>query len=92
MKRIQLFFGMLSLLAVVSCKQKEEVPVAVPVPVETTADELPLPPPPPKEDTVSSGGTSVSVGKEGVDVTTKTTTKKTAVSINKDGAAVEIKK
>ena len=92
MKRIKLLLGALSIMAMVSCKQKEEVPVVIPVTVEAPEnDPAPLPPPPPKE-VPDKDGTSISIGKNGVDINTQNSTKTTEVSVNKDGAAVEIKK
>jgi hypothetical protein len=84
MKKISMFLGMLSVLAIVSCKKKEEVtqPTETTIEVNTVA--------PAAEE--NPNGTSVSVGKDGIDVSTKSGSKETNVTVGGGDASVEIKK
>ncbi len=100
MKKLILMAAMVSSLAVVSCKKDAPAP---PTPAEAPADAPPLPeattdaaPPPPtvpeSPTAKTETGTSVTVGKEGVDVQSKTVTKDTKVAVDKKGVSVEVKK
>ncbi|EIA07185.1 hypothetical protein [Flavobacterium frigoris] len=84
MKKISMFIGMLSILAIVSCKKKEEAPQ----PSETTI-EVNTPAPEVEE---NADGTSVSVGTEGVDVSTKNGANETNINVGGGDAKVEVKK
>lgn len=75
---------MLSILAIVSCKKKEEAPL----PTETTI-EVNTPAPEVQE---NADGTSISVGKDGVDVSTKNGSNETTVNVGGGDAKVEVKK
>ena len=85
MKKITLLVGMLSIMAFISCKKNEETPR----PTETTV-EVTTPAEQPEETTPD--GTSVSVGTDGVDVSTKDGTSETNVKVGGGDAKVEIKK
>jgi len=84
MKKISMFLGMLSILAIVSCKKKEEAPQ----PTETTI-EVTTPTPIVEK---NADGTSISVGNDGVDVSTKNGSKETNVTIGGGDTSVEVKK
>lgn len=84
MKKISMFIGMLSILAIVSCKKKEEAPQ----PTETTI-EVNTPAPAVEE---NADGTSVSVGNDGIDVSTKNGSNETNVNVGGGDASVEVKK
>ena len=85
MKKITLLVGMLSIMAFISCKKKEETPQ----PTETTV-EVTTPAAQPEE--TNPDGTSVSVGTDGVDVSTKDGASETNVKVGGGDAKVEIKK
>ena len=90
MKKITLFLGILSIITIVSCKKKEEMPV--PPPPAPTESSVPTPeaPKPVVED--NKDGTSIKVGKDGVDISTKDGANKTSVNVSNGDAKVEIKK
>ncbi|RZK05680.1 MAG: hypothetical protein EOO46_15710 [Flavobacterium sp.] len=90
MKKIIFLLGMMSMLAVVSCKK--DAPIPPPPPPDPVV--APAPPPVPSEPKAEDekDGTTVSVGKEGVDVSTKDGDKKTKVNVSGGDAKVEIKK
>jgi len=95
MKKTLLVLGMLSIMAVVSCKK--DAPIPPPPPPEPVAAPAPVPPPPPPvpqepKAVDEKDGTTVSVGKEGVDVSTKDGSTKTKVNVSGGDAKVEIKK
>lgn len=79
-----MFLGMLSILAIVSCKNKEETPQ----PTETTI-ELNTPTPVVEE---KVDGASISVENDGVDVRTKNGSNETNVTVGGGDASVEVKK
>lgn len=83
MKKISMFLGMLSVLAIVSCKKKEEAQQ----PSETTI-EVNTPAAAVEED---ADGTSISVGNDGVDVSTKNGSNETNVNLGGGDASVEVK-
>lgn len=84
MKKISMFIGILSILAIVSCKKKEETPQ----PSETTI-EVNTPAPAAEE---NADGTSVSVGNDGIDVSTKNGSNETNVNVGGGDTSVEVKK
>ncbi|WP_181248462.1 hypothetical protein [Flavobacterium magnum] len=92
MKKVILMAAMISSFAIVSCKKDAPAPPPAP---EAPAEAPAPPPPPPTPEAApekTEDGTSVTVGKNGVDVQTKTETKSTTVEVNKKGAAIEVKK
>ncbi|MDI1255819.1 MAG: hypothetical protein PSV16_06940 [Flavobacterium sp.] len=92
MKKITLMLGAFAMMAMVSCKKDVPPP---PPPPEVPA-ELPAPPPPPAPEVPPAvdekDGTSVEVGKDGINVTTKNGTKSTEVKVDSKGTKVETKK
>lgn len=91
MKKSVIALGAVALLAFASCKEDKKIPDPAP---ETPPVENPAPTPSPKTDTEKhdEDGTSVSVGKDGVQVNTKDGESKTDVNVSKNDASVEIKK
>lgn len=79
-KKITLLVGMLSIMAFISCKKKEETPQ----PTETTI-EVNAP-------AAQADGTSISVDTDGVDISTKDGATETSVKVGDGDAKVEIKK
>ncbi|WP_298154794.1 hypothetical protein [Flavobacterium sp.] len=94
MKKVILMAGLIVSMAVVSCKKDPPPAPAPPPPPEAPADIPPPPPPPPapEKSTDDANGTTVSVGKDGVQVDTKNNTKTTKVEVKNSGTAVEVKK
>ena len=92
MKKVMLVLGMMSIMTVVSCKK--DAPIPPPPPPEPVATPAPVPPPVPEEPKTEDekDGTSVSIGKEGVDVSTKDGNKKTTVKVSGEDSKIEIKK
>lgn len=88
MKKIVLALNMLALVALVSCK-KDTPPPPPPAP-EPQVIVVPPPPPPTKEE--ESDGTSISVGSDGVEVSTKDGDKKTVIDVKDGKGTIEIKK
>lgn len=86
MKKITLFLGILSVIAIVSCKEKEDKPF--PPQVENSSETTSTP--------AVSGevkdSTSIKVGTDGVNVTTKDGATKTSVDVSGGEAKIEIKK
>lgn len=92
MKKIVLTFSMFAIMALVSCK-KEETVVPPPAPEATTnVVVLPPPPPPAPEKEVEKDGTTISVGSDGVEVSTKNGDKKTVIDVKDGKGKIEIKK
>jgi len=90
MKKIVFALGLMSIMTVVSCKK--DAPIPPPPPPEPVA--APAPPPVPAEPKAEDekDGTSVSVGKDGLDVSTKDGDKKTTVKVSGEDSKIEIKK
>jgi hypothetical protein len=84
MKKISMLIGLLSVLAIVSCKEKEEAPEAATNQTIEVTKEAPA-----VEE--NSDGTKISVGTDGVDVSTKNGTNSTSVNVSGGKAKVEIK-
>jgi multidrug efflux pump subunit AcrA (membrane-fusion protein) len=84
MKKVVLALNMLALVALVSCK-KEITPPPPPEP------QVIVTPPPPEKD-AESDGTTISVGKDGVELSTKDGDKKTEINVKDGKGSVEIKK
>lgn len=87
MKKMSLLLGMLSIMAIVSCKKKEETPPPPPPTTETTIEVNA-----PAVEEKNPDGTSISVGKDGVDVSTKNGSTETNVKVGDGAAKVEVKK
>ncbi|MFV5695375.1 hypothetical protein ACM55G_08050 [Flavobacterium sp. LB3P122] len=87
MKKATLFLGILSILAIVSCKKKEHKPF--PPQVETSNATTPSTPAVSRE---VKDSTSIKVGTDGVNVTTKDGATKTSVNVSGGEAKIEIKK
>ena len=87
MKKIVLALNMLALVTLVSCK--DETPPPPPPAPEPQVIVAPPPPPPTKEE---SDGTSISVGSDGVEVSTKDGDKKTVIDVKDGKGKIEIKK
>ncbi|HEX9150609.1 MAG TPA: hypothetical protein VF842_00910 [Flavobacterium sp.] len=87
MKKITLFIGILSILAIVSCKKKEDKPF--PPQVETSNAKTTSTPAVSGE---VKDSTSIKVGTDGVNVTTKDGATKTSVNVSGGEAKIEIKK
>ena len=86
MKKITLFLGILSVIAIVSCKEKEDKPF--PPQVENSSETTTSTP-------AVSGEVKDStsrVGTDGVNVTTKDGATKTSVDVSGGEAKIEIKK
>ncbi|MDR6967544.1 hypothetical protein J2X31_001555 [Flavobacterium arsenatis] len=89
MKKIVFALGVMSMMAIISCKKDTTVPP--PPPPEPVA--APAPPPVPAAPEVEEeDGTSVSIGKDGLDVSTKDGDKKTTVKVSGEDSKIEIKK
>lgn len=94
MKKIGLTLSMFAIMALVSCKKEETVVTPAP---ETETEVVVLPPPPPPappapEKPVEQDGTSISVGSDGVEVSTKDGNKKTVIDVKDGKGSIEIKK
>ena len=90
MKKVVLALNMLAVIALISCKK--ETPLPPPPPPEPQVIVTPPPPPPAPEKTEESDGTSISVGKDGVEVSTKDGDKKTVIDVKDGKGKIEIKK
>ena len=94
MKKIGLTLSMFAVMALVSCKKEETIVVPAPdAPPEVVV--LPPPPPPapvPTPDKPDPDGTSISVGKDGVEVSTKDGKNKTVIDVKDGKGSIEIKK
>lgn len=89
MKKSIIALGALAMLAFSSCREDKKVPDPAP---NTPPVENPAPTPTPKIEKQDEDGTSVSVGKDGVEVNTKDGKSKTDVNVSTNDASVEIKK
>ncbi len=90
MKKVVLALNMLALVALVSCK-KDTPPPPPPAP-EPQVIVTPPPAPAAPEVEEESDGTSISVGKDGVEVSSKDGDKKTVIDVKDGKGSVEIKK
>ncbi|CAM4145341.1 hypothetical protein FLAN108750_12575 [Flavobacterium antarcticum] len=91
MKKIGLTLSMFAIMALVSCKKEETVVTPAPE-TETEVVVLPPPPPPAPVEEVEKDGTSISVGKDGVEVSTKDGDNKTVIDVKDGKGSIEIKK
>ena len=87
MKKIVLILSVLSILTILSCKKKDEKPMTPKV--ETTTVTAPSAPVASRQAKDSS---SIIVGADGVNVTTKSGATKTSVNISGGTAKIEVKK
>ena len=92
MKKIKLILGLLSIIAIVSCKKKEEMPIAPPPPPTMEMAPPPPPPPPAPVDPKDKDGTSIELGKDGVNINTTNGEKQTTVKVANGETRVEVKK
>lgn len=92
MKKIVLALNMLALVALVSCKKDTPPPPPAPMPEPQVIVTPPPPPPAPEVKEEETDGTSVSVGKDGVEVTTKNGDNKTVIDVKDGKGKIEIKK
>ena len=90
MKKIVLALSMLSIVVLVSCKK--EIPPPPPPPPVPQVIVAPPPPPPSPEKEVEKDGTSISVGSDGVEVSTKKGETKTVIDVKDGKGTIEIKK
>jgi hypothetical protein len=79
MKQITFICGLLFMLAIASCYQKEST--------NTSTEKVVVPP-----DTAPKDGTTIKVNDRGMSVESKDGSKKTNVSVSKDSANIEINK
>ncbi|TRX01534.1 hypothetical protein [Flavobacterium gawalongense] len=88
MKKTILILGVLSILTIVSCKKKEDKPFVpqAETPHATTTTSTPA------VSREAKDSTSIKVGTDGVDVSTKDGNTKTNVSVSGGEAKIEIKK
>lgn len=91
MKKIVLALSMLSVVAFVSCKKEVMPPPPPPAPEVIVAPPPPPPPPAPVKE-VEKDGTSISVGSDGVEVSTKNGNNKTVIDVKDGKGKIEIKK
>jgi multidrug efflux pump subunit AcrA (membrane-fusion protein) len=89
MKKIVVAFSMLLVMVFASCK-KEVPPPPPPVP-EPQVIVVPPPPPAPAKE-VDKDGTTISVGSDGVEISTKEGDKKTVIDVKDGQGSIEIKK
>ena len=87
MKKIILILGVLSIMTIISCKKKDDNPIAPQV--ETSSTSTPSTPAVSGE---SKDSTSIKVGTDGVNVSTKDGATKTSVNVSGGEAKIEIKK
>jgi hypothetical protein len=89
MKKTILILGVLSIMTIVSCKKKDDNPMTPQVETSTTTTT--------STPTATASGqakdsTSIKVGTDGVNVTTKDGATKTSVNVSGGEAKIEIKK
>lgn len=82
MKKIVAVFSIIATMALVSCKNDTPPPAPEPEVIVAPAPQTPPPPPPAPEG--EKDGTTVSVGSDGVEVSTKNGDSKTVIDV-KDG-------
>lgn len=93
MKKIVLALNMFALVAMISCKN--DTPPPPPPAPEPQVIVTPPPPPPAPEAPAKEkeeDGTTISVGSDGVEVSTKTGDKKTVIDVKDGKGKIEIKK
>lgn len=90
MKKTILILGVFSIMTIASCKKKDDNPMTPQVETSTTTTTTSTP-------TATASGqakdsTSIKVGTDGVNVTTKDGATKTSVNVSGGEAKIEIKK
>ena len=93
MKKLILTLNVLVVMALVSCKK--EAPLPPPPPQAPQVVTPPPPPPPPapvKPAQPEKDGTSISLGSDGVEISSKNGDKKTVIDVKDGKGRVEIKK
>lgn len=90
MKKIVLALNVLAVMALVSCK--DETPTPPPPAPEPQVIVVPPPPPPAPEKEAEKDGTTISVGSDGVELSTKNGDKKTVIDVKDGKGKIEIKK
>ena len=83
MKKVTLILASLAIFATVSCKESQEEPTVVEK--ETVVIEQEAAP-------EESNGTSISIGKDGVEYSSKDGDSKTEVEVKDDGGTVKVEK
>jgi hypothetical protein len=90
MKKTILILGVLSIMTIVSCKKKDDNPMTPQVETSTTTTTTSAP------TTTASApvkdSTSIKVGTDGVNVTTKSGATNTSVNVSGGEAKIEVKK
>lgn len=92
MKKIVLACSMLALVVLASCKKEVPPPPPPPEPQVVVLPPPPPPPPAPVKAEEDKDGTSVSVGKDGVEINSKNGDKKTVIDMKDGKTNIEIKK
>jgi hypothetical protein len=87
MKKTILILGVLSIMTIVSCKKKDDNPMTPQVETSTATT-----PSTPTASGQAKDSTSIKVGTDGVNVTTKDGATKTSVNVSGGEAKIEIKK
>ena len=88
MRKTALFFGIFSMIALVSCKKKEETPMSTPTETssETTITEAAA------VSGEAKDSTSIKVSTDGVNVTPKDGASKITINVSGGEAKIEIRK
>ncbi|MFE3868842.1 hypothetical protein ACFX5E_12280 [Flavobacterium sp. LS2P90] len=87
MRKITLLLGVLSIMTIVSCKKKDDKPMTPQVETTTVTTRATHAPSRQAKDS-----TSIIVGTNGVNVTTKSDATKTSVNVSGGTAKIEVKK
>ena len=94
MKKLILTLNVLAVMALVSCKKEAPLPPPPPPPPTPQVVTPPPPPPPPapEKPQPEKDGTSISIGSDGVEISSKNGDKKTVIDVKDGKGKVEIKK
>lgn len=93
MKKVILVLNLLAVMALVSCKKEAPLPPPPPpVPQVVVPPPPPPPPAPEKPAEPEKEGTSISVGRDGVEISSKNGDKKTVIDVKDGKGKIEIKK
>ncbi|GEC72099.1 hypothetical protein FFL01_16380 [Flavobacterium flevense] len=87
MKKLTMLLGLLTVLTIVSCREKKDPPPPPPPQAESVPAESV-----PEASKEEADGTSVNVGTDGVDIQTKDGKNETKVTVEGGEANIEIKK
>ena len=88
MKKKILILGVLSIMAIISCKKKDDNPMTPHVETSTTTTSTPTT----TASVPAKDSTSIKVGTDGVNVTTKDGATNTSVNVSGGEAKIEVKK